>query len=921
MSIALFFVVFLMVATTSDGTLDILLGKKDVKKRGGSTRAAVEPNTAPQATAKRSLRPVNILLMLADDLGYADTSVHPFVGSGIRTPELERMAARGMVMTNFHTAAATCTPTRASILTGLYPWRMGIKGVYEYGEKIKEGGEKKSNRDDFLPHMPTVAMAFREYNYSTGHSGKWHVGGMRNDDYDLRMLPELSGPRDPRRGKSGGSGRRCPHPGPNQQGFEQYVSVLDGPGAKRQNELQVNDELYTKGCEALLHNDKEIGREGGTHDELLSDCEVRHAIRMMKESLAKGKPFYQQVWFHAPHGPWEEVPGFRYPDQIKLPLEQQPLCSANKTVRYCAQAIPGARAPGAVNKRSVDRGVTRLDKYKTMVTAMDRAIGTLMRAVRDLGVERDTLVVFTSDNGPEDDTGTYRHERLDEDNPWYGEWQGYTTGIFRGNKRWVYEGGVRVPMIAQWVGTIPKGSQSSTFASTVDLLPTFLDAAGLSVPSHFLLDGMSIMPDLAHATLGSSGAAAGVKAGHEGKDAALQLGSLQGIGTGTGTGGGAGGTNHAQTSRYICSKAARRQFRRKSAERLVLWHNDFEGPRMTAARFYDFKLILNGSDYPKELYDLRVDVGERRNLLAVFHNLTTEEVLGLRITAAGVRTWDGAGGGGGSGGGGVSIGSSGSGSGKGKGVAAEGEVGLFQSFLEGLADAVSSSRKKQPPSDERVRAVVDAVNAASAAAFVRRLGGAAKAGAGTGTAAAAAIAGTAGTGTGTAGTGTGTGVDSNSDQGSRQGSGQGTTTFAALAAKGGIPALIQQPRLRAQPAFHLALLQKLHPILLAFATDGDEPWRTYLKSHSGRVYNLTVESDVRHARQNVYAKVNRAKALLLRQDLMNGTCGKSDACGCAVPHKAQEVPVYPLYSGAAARKAVLEPKGPRGVFNATAALW
>ena len=122
---------------------------------------------------ERSERPVNILLILADDLGYADTSVHPFVGSGIRTPELERMAARGMIMTNFHTAAATCTPTRASILTGLYPWRLGIKGVYEYGEKQKPGEEKRSNRDDFLPQLPTVAMAFKDYNYSTGHSGKW----------------------------------------------------------------------------------------------------------------------------------------------------------------------------------------------------------------------------------------------------------------------------------------------------------------------------------------------------------------------------------------------------------------------------------------------------------------------------------------------------------------------------------------------------------------------------------------------------------------------------------------------------------------------------------------------------------------------------------------------------------------------------
>ena len=169
----------LLLPQCADGAgLDLLLGARPQQKRepksvqGGSAGAAAAAAAATTAQVKKK-KPVNILLMLADDLGYADTSVHPFVGSGIRTPELERMAARGMIMTNFHTAAATCTPTRASILTGMYPWRMGIKGVFEYGEKSKPGEEKRSNRDDFLPQLPTVAMAFKDHNYSTGHSGKW----------------------------------------------------------------------------------------------------------------------------------------------------------------------------------------------------------------------------------------------------------------------------------------------------------------------------------------------------------------------------------------------------------------------------------------------------------------------------------------------------------------------------------------------------------------------------------------------------------------------------------------------------------------------------------------------------------------------------------------------------------------------------
>ena len=146
-----------------------------------------------------------------------------------------------------------------------------------------------------------MATAFKDANYSTSHSGKWHLGGMRNDDLDMRNLKQSD-----HHGATKG-GRRCPHPGPNQQGFDEYVSVLDGPGAPRQNTLQVSSTLYSRGCEHLIKNDQHIGREGGNGTDTLSDCEARHAIRQMKDSVAKGKPFYQQVWFHAPHGPWEYI--------------------------------------------------------------------------------------------------------------------------------------------------------------------------------------------------------------------------------------------------------------------------------------------------------------------------------------------------------------------------------------------------------------------------------------------------------------------------------------------------------------------------------------------------------------------------------------------------------------------------------------
>ena len=461
--------------------------------------------------------PVNILVILADDLGYGDTSVKPFTGSGIRTPELEKMAMKGTIMSNFHTAAATCTPTRASILTGLYPWRLGIKGVFEYGTKLH-------NRDDWLPNIPTAAMLFSNANYIAKHSGKWHLGGMRNDDYNLRTYDK--------------NNTRCPHSGPQQQGFNEYVSLLDGPGAPRQNQLQINSILYSKGCDHLVHNDVMLSAKDKAHsNEFLSDCEVRHAIRMINDSIAMKKPFYQHVWFHNPHGPWEELPGFQYlyPDR-PAPIEALPNCAEDEAAQYCK-----------LDSKSIkNRGKTAMTKYRTMVSSMDKSIGKLLNAVRDFGIEKNTLVVFLSDNGPENGYGL--------------------TGGLRMRKRYLYEGGIRVPAIFQWVGTIPAGRIINNFGITTDLLPTFLDAARIVPLKNIPLDGLSLLPEL----------------------------------------------------------IGRRNPRKILNERIVLWHNDYEGPRATVAWYYDFKVFLNEKDELSEMYDMRYDRTETSNLLLKLGSINIE---------------------------------------------------------------------------------------------------------------------------------------------------------------------------------------------------------------------------------------------------------------------------------------------------------
>jgi arylsulfatase A-like enzyme len=522
--------------------LKILQQQQNIREPDNPTFNLKEEEVTIEYRNYTNKRP-NIIVILADDLGYGDTSVKPFVGMGIYTPNLERMAARGTIMTNFHTAAATCTPTRASILTGLYPWRIGIKAVFEYGLK------GKSNRDDYLPQLPTVATVFRDDNYFTGHSGKWHIGGMRNDDLEMRLLPANI------EGQNGG--KRCPHPGPNQQGFEEYVSVLDGPGSKRQNELQVSNRLHSHGCSILLRDDIDISKDKNSKNhETLSDCETRHAIRMMTKSVDENKPFYIHLWFHAPHGPWEKMSGYDniYPlDPNANNIEKLPHCQQNKTTRFCYNYKPnqGNSIDQARQKKIMDRGASMSDKYKTMVTSMDKSIGTLMNAIRRLNILQNTLIVFISDNGPEDLAGT-------------------TAGL-KGNKRFLYEGGIRVPSIWQWVGTIPAGKKIDTLGVTTDLFPTFLDVADIKKPKTVSLDGMSL------------------------------LSALKGE-----------GDNELLTNRVI------------------LWHGDYEGPRATAALLYEYKVLFNNTDYPRELYDLKLDKYERNNLLLPFENDTLSEILDFK---------------------------------------------------------------------------------------------------------------------------------------------------------------------------------------------------------------------------------------------------------------------------------------------------
>eukprot|EP01038_Epipyxis_sp_PR26KG_P008225 gene8225-11131_t len=388
----------------------------------------------------------NILLLLVDDLGYGDLSVPPFTTpidkydgewpcseGGILSPNLERMAKNGVTMTNFHSASPVCSPSRVAVMTGLYPWRLTAMNAFELGRDL-------SQRNGFLPQIPTGPEILREAGYYTMHSGKWHLGGMREEMRVDRAYHD-----------------KCSRPSPNQHGFEEYISELDGPESPRYTFL-MRSILHSKGHRHLLKDDVPIPIIENPHEQnVLSDREVSDVIHFIKESQTNrpNQPWFAQVWFNAPHGPWELL--------------------------HCGEKLYSDH----YNKSHKDWENTRCGKdslynmrwhYKTMVSAMDKSVGMLLDSLKALNIEENTLVVFTSDNGPEMGAGT--------------------GGMYQEGKRSLMEGGVRVPAIWQWKGKIPANSYTTFFGGNTDLVPTFLDAANVKPPKGMKFDGISLLPVL-----------------------------------------------------------------------------------------------------------------------------------------------------------------------------------------------------------------------------------------------------------------------------------------------------------------------------------------------------------------------------------------------------------------------------------------
>ncbi|MDU0353880.1 sulfatase [Paraglaciecola aquimarina] len=311
----------------------------------------------------------NIIFIFADDLGYGDLS--RFGAKDIATPNIDQLGKQGITFTEFYSASSICSPSRAALLTGRMPQRMGINGVFF--------------PDSWLgmpPEEVTIAEVLKTKNYYTGMVGKWHLG------HHHKFLPK-------------------------QQGFDEYFGIpysndMDGVVYMRDNDvesMQVDQSLITQ-------------------------TYTQESLAFIEKN--KHQPFFLYVSHNMPHTPI-----------------------------YASKAFLG----------SSKRGL-----YGDVIQELDWSVGQIVNKVEELGLLDNTLIIFSSDNGP-----------------WLAMKEfGGSAGGLREGKMYTFEGGMRVPTLAMWKGKIPAGKQYNNVVTQMDWFPTFAAITHATLNKNIPIDGEDI---------------------------------------------------------------------------------------------------------------------------------------------------------------------------------------------------------------------------------------------------------------------------------------------------------------------------------------------------------------------------------------------------------------------------------------------
>jgi arylsulfatase A-like enzyme len=403
-------------------------------------RDPVQPNRdivwqqGPAAPRPDQKRPPNIILIVADDLGWNDISLNGggVAGGRVKTPNIDRIAAEGVNFTSAYAANATCSPSRAAMMTGRYPTRFGfeftavpvrfastvshgdgvgpLKSIF-HGERVTD--DMLDYRDMGVPSSEVmIAEALKPVGYHNLHIGKWHLG----------EAPALQ---------------------PQSQGFDESLAILAG-GAMflpADDPQAVNAKLPWDPIDRFLWPNLRhaVSFNGSPRFEArghMTDYLADEAIKAIEAN--RNRPFFLYLAFNAPHTPLQ----------------------ATKADYDALSDIKDHK--------------TRV--YGAMIAQMDRRIGDVMAKLKALGLDDNTLILFTSDNG----------------GAWYTGIEGLNSP-YRGWKATFYEGGIRTPLFMRWPAKIAAGTERGDLAGHLDLFAVIAGAAGAMVPQDRVMDSQNLL--------------------------------------------------------------------------------------------------------------------------------------------------------------------------------------------------------------------------------------------------------------------------------------------------------------------------------------------------------------------------------------------------------------------------------------------
>ncbi len=441
------------------------MNRRDFMRGMAGTFAAASMGTQARALGESPNtpgKPPNILIILADDMGFSDLGCY---GSEISTPNLDHLANEGLRFTQAYNVARCC-PSRAALLTGLHPHQAGMGGMVSTAKKSRTDGPYQGylNRQ-----CVTIAEALGAAGYRTYMSGKWHIG-------------------------------EKPEHWPRQRGFDRYFGLISG--ASSYFEL-----LKEESPPRVMARDDAPYIPEGDHF-YMTDAFSDNAVRFLEEH-DQSKPFMLYLAYTAPHWPLHALPEdiARYKGKYMLGWD------ALREQRYKRMVDLGIihpkwplsprdeEVPAWERVDHKDDWDLRMAVYAAMISRMDYGIGRVLETLRKMGAEENTRVIFLSDNG-----GCHeriRKDALNKPGTLPGErgsyvayernWANASNTPFRMFKHWCHEGGIATPLIAHWPARLrQKGALTHQVAHITDIMPTCLEIAGVKYPETF--KGNTIMP-------------------------------------------------------------------------------------------------------------------------------------------------------------------------------------------------------------------------------------------------------------------------------------------------------------------------------------------------------------------------------------------------------------------------------------------